>query len=310
MNLILRMMRGPQAGSRRILQTGQRALVGATQWCDFPADDNSLGDPHFLIKCDQTACWVENVTDDAQLRVNGVFVDHKRLADGDVVTAGECDFMASIRGRAITAQRLDVPLVGTHQFTEQFRRSVVSFEDQVSDNGFARSTMGPAQWSEATWMSNSGTGTPSMELLEKASRFRPAGLILESSAMAEFMKPGSTLTDADFIRLSAVKDRKPLVLLEGQSVSDIHSLLQRSWSSGQIMFYVPRDETANHRKKFHKSILWINKSIRKISTLLIDGPDVRRESVFRYLDTIILPRADGWLLLSRPGDQTADISFG
>ncbi|MEZ6061322.1 MAG: FHA domain-containing protein [Planctomycetaceae bacterium] len=101
MNLVLRMIRGPQVGSCRVLQVGQRAIVGTTDACHWVIPDAELRGLRFRFGCSTPGCWVEDLSESPRLLVNGLTAGKARIFDGDVVSLGRCCFVTRVRDRRV-----------------------------------------------------------------------------------------------------------------------------------------------------------------------------------------------------------------
>ncbi|MEZ6130492.1 MAG: hypothetical protein R3C59_17540 [Planctomycetaceae bacterium] len=300
MNLVLQITRGPRRGTRRVLQAGQRAVIGAANWSDFPCHDSAMDDTQFLVKCLRSAGWVQNLSGSVKLMVNGVVVQKKRLGQGDIVTAGNCDFLASIRRHEGVFEDLKIPLVGTDDFAQQFNRRIVA--PRISKVGLIpdRNTVFPEAWAESVRLKNEGKGIPSLGLLKSLATNGKAGLLIDTSAAPDVFAADSPVRPEHMIPLSSPEDRQCyLFLVDSQPLADLHRLLSRLWLDGRVIFFVPIDATLRHRNRFSESSLWRGRTAGQISGLLTDGPASLQEGVFRYLESVLLPNDVGWTLLSR-----------
>lgn len=299
MNLVLQMTRGPMHGTRRVLQPGQRAVIGSSNWSDFPSRDVTMEDHQFLVKCLRTAGWVRNLSASASLMVNGVVVQSRRLGDGDIISAGGCDLIAGIRDRRKLFEGLTLPLAGSQEFSEQFDRRFVA--PRVSSVGVVadRGTVFPGVWGESIQAQSEGIGIPPLSVLQEVARNASAGLLIDAAAAPGLFAAGTGVRPEQIIPVSSPDDQRCfLFLLEQTPLELLHVVLSRLWMDGQVIFFVPADETLRHRNRFTESSLWQGRTAGQVSSLLTDGPVVLREGIFRYLESVILPTEGGWTVLS------------
>jgi hypothetical protein len=320
MLVILRISRGPHVGVSRALMPGQRALVGCGNWSHFPVDDLSIGDPQFLIQHDPTGVEVKNVSETAMLFVNGLRSVCRKLTDGDVISVGDCEFTVEIRGAHGHLGHLNLPLVGSVQLSDDFGLSVRLTETLEQRTGGNRITIHPDFWTESIRLRNRGTGVPSLRILKNISRRRRCGLIVNAGVIDE-VRELRKLTDKNCSPIQPAPasgsahqaDESPIPLerpepgsallwvVDSLSTEDIHPILERFWSTKEILFFVPVDHSSKYRARFGNSKLWTNRTVDQLTTLLIAGSIHVRESAFRFLDALLLPTAVpevGWILLS------------
>lgn len=299
---------------------GQRALVGCGNWSHFPVDDLSIGDPQFLIQHDPTGVEVKNVSETAMLFVNGLRSVCRKLTDGDVISVGDCEFTVEIRGAHGHLGHLNLPLVGSVQLSDDFGLSVRLTETLEQRTGGNRITIHPDFWTESIRLRNRGTGVPSLRILKNISRRRRCGLIVNAGVIDEVRELGK-LTDKNCSPIQPAlasgsahqADESPIPLerpapgsallwvVDSLSTEDIHPILERFWSTKEILFFVPVDHSSKYRARFGNSKLWTNRTVDQLTTLLIAGSIHVRESAFRFLDALLLPTAVpevGWILLS------------
>lgn len=287
-------------GTRRVLQPGQRAIVGASNWSDFPSRDPTMEDHQFLVKCLQSAGWVKNLSATASLMVNGVVVQSRRLGDGDIISAGGCDLIAGIRDQRSLFQGLQLPLAGTKQFSDQFNRRYVA--PRISSVGVVadRGTVFPDAWGESISAQTDGDGVPPLHVLQMLARNSAAGLLVDATAAPGLFGHGTGIRPEHVIPLSSPDDQQCfLFLLEQASLEQLHMLMTKLWLDHQVIFFVPVDSSLRHRNRFAESSLWRGRKAGQVSSLLTDGPAILREGVFRYLESVILPVEGGWTVLSR-----------
>lgn len=259
-----------------------------------------MEDHQFLVKCLRSAGWVKNLSATANLMVNGVVVQSRRLGDGDIITAGGCDLIAGIRDQQSLFQGLHLPLAGTQQFTDQFNRRFVA--PRVSSVGLVadRGTVFPGAWGESIDAQTEGPGVPPLSVLQMLARNGSAGLLVDAAAAPGLFAKGTGIRPENVIPVSSPEDQQCfLFLLEEASLEQLHSLLTRLWMAAQVIFFVPVDATLRHRNRFAESSLWRGRTAGQVSSLLTDGPVILREGIFRYLESVILPVDGGWTVLSR-----------
>lgn len=299
---------------------GQRALVGCGNWSHFPVDDDSIGDPQFLIQHDPTGVEVKNVSETSMLFVNGLRTICRRLTDGDVISVGDCEFTVEIRGAHGHLGHLNLPLVGSIQSSDDFGLSMRLNQTLEQRTGGSRVTIHPDFWTDSIRLCNRGCGVPTLRVLKNVSRKRRCGLIVNSSVIDRVKEIGK-LTDKNCspIRSVAVpatfavesdqvlrpelsEQRAALLwLVDSLDPEQIHPIVEQLWVSKEMLFFVPVDHSSKYRARFGNSKLWTNRTVDQLTTLLIAGSINVRESAFRFLDALLLPTAlpeVGWILLS------------
>ena len=300
MSIVLQMTAGPRTGSRRVLQQGQRLLVGAGNWSDFPAGDSQMSAAQFIVRCLPSGAWIENLSSSHGIRINGLVVKSRKLSDGDIVSAGTCEYIIRIRTEK-TLHRMKIPLVGTAEFSHQFRRSVSDSRRLSSSVSECARLIHPQLWSESVRLRNQGVGIPPLKLLKAVSQFRSAAMIIDSVVLPKLKSTTVSIAPSQLFPLSSHANQSgQLVIVDGLPIADLHSALAFLWEKSDVLFFVPIDHTQRYRHRFAESSLWKDRTIGQISKLLVDGSFALREGTFRYLDCVIVPRENGWVLLSRP----------
>jgi hypothetical protein len=302
---------------------GQRALVGCGNWSHFPVDDGSIGDPQFLIQHDPAGVEVKNVSETSMLFVNGLRTVCRKLTDGDVISVGDCEFTVEIRGAHGHLGHLNLPLVGSVQLSDDLGLSVRLTQTLEQRTGGNRITIHPDFWTESIRLRNRGSGVPTLRMLKNISRRRRCGLIVNASVIEQVRELGQlgdkncspirpvivpTTPQAESdqvdqpVRTEPSEPAKTLLwVVDSLEPEQIHPLVERFWTTKEILFFVPVDHSSKYRARFGHSKLWTNRTVDQLTTLLIAGSINVRESAFRFLDALLLPTAApdaGWILLS------------
>ncbi len=298
MNLVLRMTRGPHVGTCRVLQIGQSALIGSSDLCDFPVAPAAIGNPQFCVRCTTTGCEVQNVFPDVPLRVNGVSATRKQLADGDVISAGSCEFIVKIRGLVSRLQKMRIPLVGTTEFTAEFTQSLNARRPDHRIRETSRATIHPSFWSDSVRMRHRGAGVPSEMVVRSCCGQRTAAVIVDIDAASQISLLRDPLRSGALSPILSADDNASLGILDGLSESERTAVLHELWPTGSAMLVIAVDTSASCRDDLLRSSLWQNRSVRQVSRTLLKGSLALREGVFRYLDLVLLPTDTGWMLLS------------
>ncbi|MEZ6060859.1 MAG: hypothetical protein R3C19_10880 [Planctomycetaceae bacterium] len=307
MNLLLRMIRGPQVGSCRVLQIGQSALIGSSELCDFSVAPAMMGNPQFLVRCTQDSCTVQNVFPAVKLKVNGVGTTQKQLSDGDVIGVGDCEFIVKIRGLVSRLQKLRIPLVGTAEFTQEFSQTLNARRPDHTIRETTRATIHPSFWSDSVRMRHRGAGVPSESVVRACCGQRTASVIVDTDAVSQISLLQKDLARRkDLCPILAANDNATLCILDGLSESERTAVLHELWPSGSAMLVIAVDPSATCRDNLLRSSLWQNRTVTQVSQTLLKGSLALREGVFRYLDLILLPTDSGWLLLSSTRLQPLD----
>jgi len=93
MNVFVRVLNGPEAGSTIPLRAGQVARFGRTAWADFGfPSDPSLGDVHFELRCGRPGQVVLRNLDASGTFLDGVAISESTLRSGQKIAAGRTVF--------------------------------------------------------------------------------------------------------------------------------------------------------------------------------------------------------------------------
>lgn len=301
MLVVIRITQGSQVGVCRALMPGQRALIGCGISSHFAVEDSSIGDPQFLLKNGRTGVTVENVSEAAFLFVNGLRSTNRRLADGDVISVGGLEFMVEIRGETGNLGHLNLPLVGSVQFSDMHGLSVRLSQTMEHRTGGSRITIHPEFWSESIRLRNRGTGIPTLKMLQNISRRRPCGVVVNDCAVKALLSLDGISEKRLVPILSDAQKEPTLWILDSLSIPALHQVITELWRNEDVLFFVPVDATPRYRHRFANSTLWTSRTVQQLTTLLMAGSITLRESVFRFLDAVLLPAASpdpSWILLS------------
>ena len=97
MRIAIRVRNGQAAGRRIVLRGGQIARFGRTDWSDFAfPSDELMAEVHFAIQCTADVCTLKALSHDHETLVNGQAVDAVRLQAGDLITAGQIQFLVEL----------------------------------------------------------------------------------------------------------------------------------------------------------------------------------------------------------------------
>ena len=112
---------GPATPRRIVLRGGQIARFGRTEWTDFAfPSDAAMADVHFAIRCGTEICSIQRLAMDRETFVNGAAVEIARLVDGDVVTAGQTQFVVEINdGATIVENDATIAVVPPEMITSE-----------------------------------------------------------------------------------------------------------------------------------------------------------------------------------------------
>jgi hypothetical protein len=93
MRFVLEVQSGSGAGRALVLQPGQVAHVGRSDWADLTVgDDPALSNLHFLIEAGPGACHVRDLNSASGILLNGRKVMHAAVGAGDWIRAGRTEF--------------------------------------------------------------------------------------------------------------------------------------------------------------------------------------------------------------------------
>jgi pSer/pThr/pTyr-binding forkhead associated (FHA) protein len=97
MQVILQVQSGPLTGQVIRIEPGRSVRVGRTPLADLViADDRRMSGIHFVLEIDETGCVLRDLGSSNGTLVNGCRVNSARLANGDMVVAGETTFSVQI----------------------------------------------------------------------------------------------------------------------------------------------------------------------------------------------------------------------
>jgi hypothetical protein len=100
MHVTLEVVDGPATGARVIVNRGQIASVGRTEWSDFSLPgDAELADVHFEVAFSASGCRLRSLGSAVTL-VNGASVTETMLRTGDKITAGQSVFAIQFLGES------------------------------------------------------------------------------------------------------------------------------------------------------------------------------------------------------------------
>lgn len=96
MKAVLKITKGPEAGSEQTVSLGQALLVGSSSPSKFViSSDDQLAKVHFSVECLADACKVRDLKTETGILVNGEALRESLLQDGDEITAGGTTFLVS-----------------------------------------------------------------------------------------------------------------------------------------------------------------------------------------------------------------------
>ena len=102
MHVVIEIISGSMTGTRARLMADQNLTVGRTEWSDFVVPDSHISSQHFSLAVDQESCRLTDLKSANGTYVNGKRVNETVLQDGDLVVAGQTNFVvrfnAPIRG--------------------------------------------------------------------------------------------------------------------------------------------------------------------------------------------------------------------
>ena len=98
----LRVTAGPHEGRTFTFDRHATFVVGRASDVQCPVpDDPFLSRHHFLVEVNPPVCTVRDLGSTNGIRVNGVRIEHIRLHDGDVITAGNSTFEVAIESSGL-----------------------------------------------------------------------------------------------------------------------------------------------------------------------------------------------------------------
>jgi hypothetical protein len=98
MKVVVETRNGPRAGHRVWLSARQQVRFGSSEWAEFCIpDDVTMADVQFALECGGRACRLRNLSGERPLFVNGLRVEQHTLVSGDVIRAGDTEFLVSIQ---------------------------------------------------------------------------------------------------------------------------------------------------------------------------------------------------------------------
>lgn len=106
----LEIRNGPRAGESIVVDEGQTVSVGRTDKADFPLpQDTFLSRVHFAVECNKAGCRVADRQSANGTQVNGKKIDEAILEDGDVILAGQTEFVLRITAALAAEARTEAP---------------------------------------------------------------------------------------------------------------------------------------------------------------------------------------------------------
>lgn len=99
MRVVLKIVSGPEAGRKMLVDQHQVLQVGRTAWADVTvASDSQMSNVHFQLRTDAETCYVRDADSCNGTLVNGQAVAESRLRNGDEIQAGNTLFCVEIEG--------------------------------------------------------------------------------------------------------------------------------------------------------------------------------------------------------------------
>src|ERR1700739_2769655 len=97
MEVILRIKSGPHAGETRVVDREGTFVVGRSSQAGLSMqDDRLLSREHFVIALDSSVCTLKDLGSTNGTKVNGLRVVTTSLRDGDLITAGDSEFVVEL----------------------------------------------------------------------------------------------------------------------------------------------------------------------------------------------------------------------
>jgi serine/threonine-protein kinase len=97
MEVILRVTSGPHKGEERLIQGEGTLVVGRSSQVKFSMpEDRLLSREHFRIEVEPPICRLKDLRSTNGTKVNGLRVETAPLEDGDMITAGESEFVLQL----------------------------------------------------------------------------------------------------------------------------------------------------------------------------------------------------------------------
>jgi hypothetical protein len=98
MKVVVETRNGERAGHRIWLTMRQQLRVGRSDWAEFSVpDDPAMADVQFALECGGRGCQLRNLAGDTPVFVNGRRVEQQTLVNGDLIRAGDTEFLVSIQ---------------------------------------------------------------------------------------------------------------------------------------------------------------------------------------------------------------------
>jgi serine/threonine-protein kinase len=97
MEVVLRVKSGPHTGEERLVEEGDRFVVGRSSQVRFSMhEDKLLSREHFQIELKPPVCTLRDLGSTNGTKVNGLRVESTQLRDGDAIAAGDSEFAVHI----------------------------------------------------------------------------------------------------------------------------------------------------------------------------------------------------------------------
>jgi pSer/pThr/pTyr-binding forkhead associated (FHA) protein len=97
MKVVVETRNGLRAGHRVWLAVRQQLRVGRSEWAEFAVPDDFMADVQFALVCGGRGCQLRNLAGETPLFVNGRRVEQQTLVSGDLIRAGNTEFLVSIQ---------------------------------------------------------------------------------------------------------------------------------------------------------------------------------------------------------------------
>lgn len=244
MRVVIEIVRGSQAGQRKLLTAGNQIIVGRSEFADMPCTtDAQMSREHFRLSADENECILEDLKSRNGTEVNGVPVDHPvRLEDGDKITTGSTVFLVLLQG----GRSADFAATQSGVRREGF--------DPKKSSVVVDALKGRLSGTYATQKCHSGLfqyvgdceKLPATDIAELLSRRHEAYLILDKNRSGIELPPMATEPAVlfDFLPPEAAAAMSP-VLIAGADFTEWASLITDAWGSDSLVIFYSDAEKAD-----------------------------------------------------------------
>ncbi|MBX3436209.1 MAG: hypothetical protein KF861_01880 [Planctomycetaceae bacterium] len=296
MKVTVQARRGQRAGHRVWLAARQQLHVGSTEWADFVIpDDAALAQVQFVLDCGTRGCVVRNLDAMSPLYVNGQEAVEHTLLDGDIIRAGNTEFLVSVHlGDDAVAKPSDVS-------SETARRAakVRPYSCMQFSTGIVR-YLGHCSLQSGADLARELNGEFACYLIVNLNAALP-----ETAALLE--------GECDFRDVCLVPDDlvdTKLRLIGADSPVDRFEILQQNWGRDAVLCLFSSRERGAFLEGMKASSFLLSRP-SQLGERLRSGASRLIDNCFRSVSAILMEHSDDeWGLFISTGVQSVAQRFG